>query len=352
MKRADRSSEPVTIVDVAREAGVSYATVSRVINHADYVKPETRERVTAALNRLGYVGNRQARTLRGGRTYTIGLLVRGLDTGYIGEIVRGIDRELVEHHYDLMLYTTHWRQHNKTTSEATYVETLTRGMVDGLLLVLPRTPENYLEWLRERHFPYVLIDHQGIDSVGPAVGATNRQGGHDATHYLLELGHRRIGFITGDMQLGCAHDRLQGYKEALQEQGIAFDEQWVVEGDFLQPSGYAGATTLLGRQQRPTAIVVSNDVMAFGVMEAVRDHGLRIPEDISIIGFDDIPQAASVHPPLTTIRQPLEEMGRVAAQLLLEIIENDNQPGKHIALPTQLIVRHSCQAPNIVLPKF
>ena len=345
MKRTDRSFASVTIVDVAREAGVSYATVSRVINHEDYVKPDTRERVTEVLSRLGYVGNRQARSLRGGRTHTIGLLVRGLDTGYIGEIVRGIDRELVEHHYDLMLYTTHWRQH----SESAYVETLTQGMVDGLLLVLPRSPENYLDWLRERHFPYVLIDHQGIDSIGPAVGATNTQGGHDATHYLLELGHRRIGFITGDMQLGCAHDRLQGYKEALQEVGIAFDEQWVVEGDFLQPSGYAGAALLLGRKERPTAIVASNDVMAFGVMEAVRDHGLRIPEDISIIGFDDIPQAASVHPPLTTIRQPLEEMGRVAAQLLLEIIETPSQPGKHIALPTQLIVRHSCQAPNTVL---
>jgi LacI family transcriptional regulator len=345
MKRATRSSEPVTIIDVAREAGVSYATVSRVINHEDYVKPETRERVTAALKRLGYVGNRQARTLRGGRTHTVGLLVRGLDTGYIGEIVRGIDRELVAHHYDLMLYTTHWRQQ----SESRYIETLTQGMVDGLLLVLPRTPENYLDRLRERHFPYVLIDHQGIDSIGPAVGATNRQGGHDATHYLLELGHRHIGFITGDMQLGCAQERLQGYKDALQEYDIALYAQWVVEGDFLQPSGYAGAVTLLARSPRPTAIVASNDVMALGVMEAVRDHGLRIPEDISIIGFDDIPQAASVHPPLTTIRQPLEEMGRVAAQLLLEMIKNDDQPNQHIALPTQLIKRHSCQAPSTVL---
>jgi LacI family transcriptional regulator len=341
MKHPDSSAEPVTIIDVAREAGVSYATVSRVINNEEYVKPATRERVTAVLKRLGYVGNRQARSLRGGRTHTVGLLVRGLDTGYIGEIVRGIDRELREYHYDLMLYTTHWRKYE----EAAYVETLTRGMVDGLLLVLPRTPENYLEWLRTRHFPYVLIDHQGIDNTGPAVGATNTLGGYDATHYLLKLGHRRIGFITGDLKLGCAHDRLQGYQTALQEYGIAFDAQLVVEGDFLQPSGYAGATALVQCQPRPTAIVTSNDVMAFGVMEAVRDHGLRIPEDISIVGFDDIPQAASVHPPLTTIRQPLEEMGRAAARLLFEIIENKAQPGKLIALPTQLVIRSSCQAP-------
>lgn len=341
MARMKRSiSEPVTIIDVARAAGVSYATVSRVINNEEYVKAETRERVTAALNRLGYVVNRQARSLRGGRTHTVGLLVRGLDTGYIGEIVRGIDRALVEQQYDLMLYTTHWRQNN----EAAYVETLTRGMVDGLLLVLPRTPENYLEWLQVQRFPYVLIDHQGTDSTGPAVGATNLLGGQTATKYLLTLGHRRIGFITGNLKLGCAQDRLEGYRTALQAHGVPYDDRWVVTGDFLQPSGYAAATTLLQRTPRPTAIVASNDVMAFGVMEAARDHGLRIPEDISIIGFDDIPQAASVHPPLTTIRQPLEEMGRVAAQLLLAMIDEQEQLDKRIALPTALVIRNSCQA--------
>lgn len=343
MTRTKRSSaELVTIIDVAREAGVSYATVSRVINNEEYVKAETREKVTAALNRLGYVGNRQARSLRGGRTHTVGLLVRGLDTEYIGEIVRGIDRELVEHAYDLMLYTTHWRQNN----EAAYVKTLTRGMVDGLLLVLPRAPENYLAWLRAQQFPYVLIDHQGLDSTGPAVGATNLQGGQDATAYLLGLGHRQIGFITGDMKLGCALDRLAGYKAALQAHNIAVDDHLIVKGNFLQPSGYAAAVTLLGRTPRPTAIVSSNDVMALGVMEAARDHGLRIPDDISIIGFDDIPQAASVHPPLTTIRQPLEEMGRVATQLLFAIIEDQAQMDKRIALPTQLVIRNSCRPPE------
>src|SRR5262245_50426287 len=188
-----RTSGDVTIVDVAREAGVSYATVSRVINNKGYINPETREKVLRAITKLGYVVNQQARSLAGGRSQVVGLLVPSLDTGYIGEIVRGIDEELSSESYDLMLYTAHRRK----TRESTYVATLTQGMADGLLLVLPREPSAYLETLRRRGFPYVLIDHQGIDEVGPSVGATNWRGGYDATRYLIELGHRRVGFVTG-----------------------------------------------------------------------------------------------------------------------------------------------------------
>lgn len=329
----------VTIVDVARRAGVSYVTVSRVINNQAYVKEETRQRVQQALTELGYVANRQARSLRSGRTHTIGLLVRDLGTGYIGEIIRGIDGELSDRQYDLMLYTTHWRMR----SESDYVATLTRGMVDGLLLILPRTPESYLENLGKRRFPHVLIDHQGVDQNGPAVGAANRQGGYDATAYLLKLGHRRIGFISGDPSLGCSIERGQGYRAALREHNVALDPCLVVEGDFMQSSGYRHAKELLQLPVPPTAIFASNDVMAFGVMEAVREQGLRIPEDISIVGFDDIPQAASVHPALTTVRQPLEEMGRMATRMLFGYLEDPSRPQERIELPTQLVIRNSCQ---------
>lgn len=341
-KSRPSKSKNATIIDVAKEAGVSYATVSRVVNNGDYVRADKRERVLKAIHKLGYSTNHQARSLRVGRSNTIGLLVRDLGTSYIGEIARGIDTELAEGQYDLVLYTTHQRK----MKEAAYVTALTRGLADGLLLILPRNPEAYLESLREKHFPYVLIDHQGIDNQGPAIGATNRQGAIEATDYLLRLGHRRIGFITGTLNLGCAQDRLDGYQAALTENGLAVDPDLIREGDFLQPRGYTATQELLAQPQPPTAIFASNDVTAFGVMEAVRDRGLRIPEDISILGFDDIPQASNVHPPLTTVRQPLEQMGRVATQMLLRYIKDPEQSPERVELPTELVVRASTQAPR------
>lgn len=337
-----KSPEKVTIVDVAREAGVSYATVSRVVNNKKSVEPETRERVLMAMTRLGYVVDQRARSLAGGRAQVIGLLVRDLGSGYIGEIVRGIDAELAVAQYELMLYTTHHRK----TKESVFVTTLTRGLADGLLLILPSEPEAYMDTLLHHHFPYVLIDHQGIGKNCPLVRATNEQGGYDATRYLIELGHRRIGFITGRMHMGCAVDRLAGYKAALTAHNLPVDPELIYEGDFFQPKGYAGARALLSLPHPPSAIFASNDVSAFGAMEAVRDQGLRLPEDVSIIGFDDIPQAASVHPPLTTVRQPLEEMGRMATRLLLEYIQDPGLPMKQIELPTELAIRSSCQPPR------
>jgi LacI family transcriptional regulator len=339
MRQSSKVSDSVTIVDVAREAGVSYATVSRVVNGKAHVKPDKRERVLRAMTRLGYVANQQARSLAGGRSHVVGLLVPDLGTGYIGEIVRGIDQELERFHYDLMLYTTHRRR----AKEASYVAALSRGLADGLLLVLPRDPASYLPALQQRRVPYVLVDHNGIDRTGPAVGASNWQGGYDATRHLIELGHRRIGFIAGTLDLTCSTDRRAGYLAAMHDAGLAAPEDYLRVGDFLQPSGYLCTRELLALAEPPTAIFASNDVMAFGAMEAAREQGLHIPSDISIVGFDDIAQAAHVHPPLTTVRQPLEEMGRTATRMLVEMIENPQQPPARAELPTQLVVRRSTQ---------
>jgi LacI family transcriptional regulator len=342
MKQKGKLSEDITIFDVAKEAGVSYSTVSRVLNNKEHVSPEKRERVLRAMAELGYVANVQARTLAGGRSHIVGLLVHGLDTSYIGEIMKGIDNELNNANYDLMLYTTHRRK----TKESAYVIKLTRNLVDGLLLVLPRNAEAYLETLRQRHFPHVLVDHQGLSAAdAPAVGATNWQGAYEATSYLIGLGHQRIGFITGMMDAGCAQERLAGYKAALEQHELAVDPKLIREGDFLQPRGYICAKELLALAEPPTAIFASNDISAFGVMEAVRDHGMQIPRDISIIGFDDIPQAASVHPPLTTVRQPLEQMGNIAARMLLKYIAEPDQSIERVELPTRLIIRQSCREP-------
>lgn len=332
----------VTIVEVAERAGVSLGTVSRVLNNDIHVAPETRERVSAVVRELGYVANRQARGLKGSKTNTIGILVPDLGTGYIGEIMHGVDAELALHQLDLMLFTTH----RAATKEANYVANMVRGMVDGLLVVLPRNPADFVGTLSRRNFPFVLIDHQGTGSPCPSVGAMNWQGAYNATEHLIKLGHTRIGFITGSMDLGAAIDRLGGYKAALKTFHVAEDPTLIYKGSFFQPEGYAGACALLDLKFPPTAIFASNDVMAMGAMDAVRSRGLRVPEDISILGFDDIPQAAVVRPALTTVRQPLRDMGGLAAQMLIDKLKSPETELGRIELPTELIVRASTASPN------
>ncbi|MBN1427820.1 MAG: LacI family DNA-binding transcriptional regulator [Anaerolineae bacterium] len=337
-----RRSPNTTIKDIARESGVSYSTVSRVINNFEHIKPETRERVMDAMTRLGYVANQHARSLVGGRSQVIGLLIHAFDSSYIGQIIQGIDEAVAEAHYDLMLYTTHRRK----IRESSFVVSLARGLADGLLLVLPRDIEAYLDTLGQQGFPFVLIDYAATSSDVPSVNAANQQGAYDATLYLAKIGHRRIGFITGDMVADSAQERLMGYKQALAGSGIAFEAELVFQGDFYQSKGFEGANSLLSLDNPPTAIFASNDMIAFGVYEAVRNRGLRTPEDVSVVGFDDIPQAAQVHPSLTTVRQPLQEMGRIATQMLLRWIEEDlDEPLGYTQLATELIVRDSACSP-------
>lgn len=340
IKREGSPARDITIVDVADEAGVSYATVSRVINNKDHVSQEKRERVLRAMAQLGYVVNMQARSLAGGESRVVGLLVDYLSSSYIDEIIRGIDMALDAENYDLMLYTTHRRK----TKELAYVTKITRRLADGLLLVLPRNVDAYLDTLRQRRFPHVLVDYLDAGQNVPAVTATNFTGAHDAMTYLVALGHKRIGFIAGSPEFGCARDRLAGYQAVLQEHGITVDPRLIYVGDFLQPSGYVGAHQLLSLPERPTAIFAASDLMALGVMEAARERGLTLPGDLSVVGFDDIPQAQHVHPALTTVHQSLEEMGRSAAHLLLKYIAQPTAEIERIELPTRLVVRESCQA--------
>lgn len=337
----------VTIFDVAKQAGVSYGTVSRVLNGKKNVSDTAREQVLKAAESLGYVANRQAQGLAGGRSRVVGLLVRGLSTAYMGEIISGVDEELMTLGYDLMLQTTHRVAEVKGLAsvdsvEKKLAETFASQLAEGLIVVLPHHPESYMGILCQRSFPCVLVDHQGIGIDTLSVGATNFEGALTATEYLINLGHRRIGFITGTMTMGCATERLRGYERALKQHGLRLDPRLVAEGDFQQQQGYACAHHLLSLKARPTAIFASNDVMAFGAMEAARDLGLRIPDDVSIVGFDDVPQAESVHPPLTTVRQPLREMGRAAARLLVKRINGAGDLVTRIQLPTSLTVRQSC----------
>jgi LacI family transcriptional regulator len=329
----------VTIKDVAQASGVSYATVSRVLSGYEFVRETTRNRVMEAVERLGYVANLQARSLAGGRTQIIGLLVPNLDNGYVGTITKGIDQELARANCDVLLYTSH-RHPGK---ESFYVSAIANGLTEGLLLIAPLVPATYLDALREQNFPYVLIDQADATQNSSVVEATNWQGAYEATRYLSQLGHTQIAFITGSLAVRSAIDRLQGYKAALVDCDIPVREELVIEGDYQQQTGYEITKNLLqNADPMPTAVFASNDLSAFGAMDAVREYGLHIPDDISIIGFDDVPQASFVYPKLTTVRQPLEQMGQVAVKMLLEQIEDQNRPPQRVALATQLVIRDSC----------
>ncbi|MBZ0297124.1 MAG: LacI family transcriptional regulator [Anaerolineae bacterium] len=342
MQKDDKKTNAPTIVDVARESGVSYSTVSRALNGYEFVKPSTREKVLQAAQKLGYVPNQQARSLAGGRSNLIGILVPTLSNGYVAEIVRGIDEELTKSNYNLILYTTH-RHHGK---ESTYVASIVNGAADGLLLVVPLVSTSYLNALRQQTFPYVLIDQSDMTETSAMVNATNWQGAYEATEYLIKLGHRRIGFITGLMGLNSAAERLKGYTAALDDYEIPLRHELIAEGNFQQTSGYRATQKLLDLNERPTAIFAANDLSAYGAIEALRERGMRVPEDMSVIGFDDIPQSSLIYPKLTTIRQPLDQMGRVAVKMLLEHIEQRVQGMRQVTLATRLIVRDSCRPPQ------
>lgn len=337
------SVKAVTIFDVASEAGVSYSTVSRVISDDPRIKDETKQRVREAMERLGYVANYHARRLAGGRSGVVGVMAPDFGGGnaYLAEILQGIDAELSMAGYDLVLYTTHRLE----SKESAYITQVLGGLADGVLLILPRHLESYLAALVKRRFPFVLIDRQSNNGRFPSVGASNWQGAFQATEYLIRLGHRRIGFITGWADVDASHQRLSGYQAALSAYHLAFDPALLIQGTFGQLDGYNGAVELLKQPEPPTAIFAGNDMMGIGAMDAARSMGLNVPEDVSVVGFDDIPQSRFARPALTTVRQPLEQMGRVGTQILFEMMKEPEAPYRNIELPTELVIRDSCHPP-------
>ncbi len=325
-----------TIVDVAREAGVSHSTVSRVLNGRPSIKPETRTRVLAALERLGYAPNLSARSLAGGRLGVVGIVVLDLESSYITQVVRGVDAALADAGWDLMLCTTHRREQRETS----YVSRLSVGLVDGLLVLLPKRSDEYAEDLASRSFPFVLVDHSG-SPLANSIVAANHTGGVQAIEHLASLGHRRIGVITGDLDTDAGRDRLEGSRSAIERLDLDTDPALVVDGDFLEDGGYDGTKVLLGLEYPPTALLTGSDTAAFGALRAIADAGLVVPGDISVIGFDDIPEAALATPQLTTVRQPLVEMGRRAVEMLLAVIDDPSRPVAHVEYPTDVVVRRS-----------
>ena len=340
---SDFSQKPaVTIMDVAKHAGVSYSTVSRVANGYKFIKPVTREKVQKAMDELGYVANLKARSLAGGRSNMIGLLVFDLENSYFTEVVRGIDAEVSALNYDMMISTTHQRRER----EKAYIGQLTSGIVDGLIIMLPQEIDSWLEPLRQRNIPYVLIDHESGLGQGHIIRTANRRGAIETTNHLVDLGHTQIGLIAGTPSVQSGRERIEGFHHALAERGLSADDNLILQGDFDEKSGYECGMRLLSLSpsERPTAIFALNDAMAIGVYEAAEQLGLSIPEDLSVIGFDDIPEAKYLRPQLTTVRQPQREIGQTATRLLVELIENPDRALETITLETKFIQRKSTRS--------
>jgi LacI family transcriptional regulator len=337
------SAGRTTIRDVARQAGVSIATVSRVINGRPDVSSETREAVLRVVREQGFTSNRSARALSAGRTGLVGMTVPFVEGGYFGGILGGASEALYEQDMRIVLCPTA-HEHQR---ETTLLDRLMQGTTDGSLLLLTTESSTDLKALRAQGYPFVVLDpRKPLDDGIPSVSAAHWAGAKAATEHLLSLGHRRIGAISGPHGWHATVDRLDGYHTALAAAGLMPDPELVAKGNFTSESGYAAAATLLDLAQTPTAIFAFNDEMALGALQLARERGLRVPRDLSLIGFDDLEKAAIVEPALTTVRQPLAEMGRVAVSLLIRLLDNQRVEGLNLELATRLVVRESTARPR------
>ena len=339
---ADRSRGRTTIRDVARLAGVSVATVSRVVNNRPDVSPETREAVMQHVRALSFSTNRSARALSKGKTGLIGFTIPFVLGDYYSWILSGATEALHEQEMRAVLCPTH-HEHDR---EAALVERLLRGTTDGAILVLPSESVSELRGLKTLGFPFVVIDpSMPLDDTIPAVSATHWAGARAATDHLLGLGHRRIAIIAGRKGWVASEERVNGYQAALAGAGVLATPALVMRGNFEMADGHKAAHRLLALDEPPTAIFASNDNMAVGALRAAAERNLRVPADLSVVGFDDSELARVVTPNLTTVRQPLEEMGRMAVSLLTRLIEGQSVETLRVELATRLVIRQSTAPP-------
>ena len=327
----------MTIADIARRSGLSPATVSKVLNGRPDVSARTRLVVQEALVGAGYRrrGSLEAPPL-------IDVVFNDFDSPWAIELVRGAAAAAQAEGL-----TVAFTALSEGDERRIWFDHITSRGTRGIMLLLSKLTERQRGELAARGLPFVVIDPTA--EPGPevsSVGATNWSGGLAATKHLVELGHRRIGVITGPPELLCSRARLDGYRSALETAGLAFDDDLVLSGDFRMKAGYDQAQVLFGRRRRPTAIFAGNDLSALGVLRAARDAGLRVPDDLSVVGFDDIPFAEWSTPSLTTVRQPLTEMAAVAVRILLDSSGSDESLGRRVELATDLVVRESTAPPG------
>lgn len=325
-----------TINEVAKLAGVSKATVSRVLNNRP-VSSETHAKVMKAIRELKYQPNAQARGLSLRQVKIIGLIAPDLRGGFYGPIILGIEEVLQKNDFNLIVSRAQSKEYR-------LAKMLKEKKVDGLIIATPRRiGEQGILALKKDNFPVVVIDGNVGEQVS-SVEVDSRQGAYQATEHLIKLGHTRIGVISSPYSFKESRDRLRGYQDALKQYGLTYDHALVREGNYSMASGEREIEQLLVLEPRPTAIVAFNDEMAIGAIHGLFKKGFSVPRDMAVIGFDDSEIAQTFYPPLTTVRQPIKEMGAVAARKMLAILSGEETAVTHVILQTSLVVRASCGA--------
>ncbi len=338
--------DKLTIIEIAKQSGVSRSTVSRVINDDPNVKELTRQRVRTVMQRLNFQPNAAARGLAAGKTRIIGLVIpMGVaalfSDPYFPQLIQGIAAACNQHNYSTMLWLAEPEYERRTIQQI-----VSAGMIDGVLVASALADDAVIEEVRHHQIPFVLVGRHPVHTGITYVDVDNRVSARDAVLHLIRLGYKRIATITGPLNMIGGIDRLMGYKDAFKSRGILTNPRLMVEGDFTEESGYLGMKQFLGLKDgcQPDAVFVASDTMALGAMRAMREAGKRVPDDIALVGFDDMPVAARTDPPLTTVRQPIHRAGFVAAETLMEMIEEPQDSPRRVILPTELVIRESCGA--------
>lgn len=328
----------VTVKDVADLAGVSTATVSRVLNDHPHVAGETRAQVLRAMQQLGYQPSRVARRLRVKSTQIFGLIISDIANPFFNSVVRGIEDVAYSNQYSLLLCNSD----EDLARESLYVNILQAEQVAGIIISSADENSVSCEALFKSGVPIVAMDRRLRAFDVDTVLVDNVKGAFQATSHLIRLGHRRIGLIGGPSRITTGRERQEGYEKALSEHGLVVDQSMIKIGDFKLDSGYQRACELLEADDPPTAIFAANNLMTLGSLNAIHEKGLNIPRDVAIVGFDDMPWAPSLHPSLTAVAQPTYELGRIAANLLLQRALDKGREIVEVKLEPTLIIRESC----------
>ncbi|SMB90865.1 transcriptional regulator, LacI family [Thermanaeromonas toyohensis ToBE] len=326
-----------TIKDVAIAAGVSLKTVSRVINNSDNVRPETREKVLAAIKAIGYQPNAIARSLRVKKTYTIGVIIADITNSFYSAIVRGIEDVAVSKNYSVLIANSD----EVLKKEKLYARVFVEKQVEGMIIVPASGSQKYLENLAG-HLPLVFVDRYPEGISAPVVKVENEKGAYDLTSHLLDHGYEEIAFIGYEPALTTAQERFAGFQKALQERGLKPRPELIKTGNKTVLDAYHATEEVLKQPRRPQAIFAANNFMMQGALRALNHAGLEVPRDVAVVGFDDFEMADAFRPRLTVVSQPAYTIGREAACLLFSKMENRSGGAEAVVLPTELIIRESC----------
>ncbi|MEQ8676338.1 MAG: LacI family DNA-binding transcriptional regulator [Aggregatilineales bacterium] len=334
----------LTLEEIAKIAGVSRATVSRVVNDHPNIRLEVRQRVQDVIDKTGYEPNRAARSLASNRSNIIGLFkpLVGLSDLFIDpyypKLMNGISRECNDLDYVLTLFIFE----NRKEEKAKFNRIINSGLIDGLIITASAIDDPFVPVLKQRNIPFVMVGRAPQDANVSFVDAENIAGGYMAASHLIRTGYKRIACIAPELSTGVGEDRLKGFLNAFKERQIEVDKSLIVEGDFTFAGGAKMMRQLL--PLKPDAVFAGSDAMALGAMQAIQESGLRVPEDVAVVGFDDFPSASNSSPMLTTIRQPVEQTGSIAVRTLIDIIDTGSSIPRNTILPVELVIRGSCGA--------